>query len=189
MAEISLQSIEQFASMALHLVGLQITKKPFMMRPDVLFWIRVTFAVTSVIQAALSLFIYYRINKKNDKTVIKVAQSGILSGADADEVEMTVREYDLSQCKSLLSSSVLYPIGVAFVHYKWNVIHPFVLQITSLIKNLLFNSLFHAYLFNKTILRPYNRNMLFQTTEKPEVEEITDDEPVQKIDKKRKKED
>ncbi|KAI5148370.1 hypothetical protein ENBRE01_0276 [Enteropsectra breve] len=186
----SLQSLEQFTNMTIQMFSMQINKSPFLMRPDVVCWVRIMFAVACLVEIALSMFIFYRIKKINDKRIIKLPRTGYFNSSDAAEREVTVCEYETSQCSPLLSSIVLifYPIAIAFMHYKWNVNYMFVGKIITLFKNLAFNSLYHAYLFNIPSVRPYNKFKLYEP-KRPEVEEIKDNDSVQKIDKKRKKED
>ncbi|KAI5148372.1 hypothetical protein ENBRE01_0278 [Enteropsectra breve] len=189
MVELSFQTVEQSMDIFLNLLRAKIANRPYLMRPDVLFWIRISFTVSCLVRAIIVFYIYFRVKKSHDKTVIKVPKTGLFVIPNTETVEMTVSEYDLSQAKNQIRWALLFPIAIALMHYKWGVMNFFVMQIVSLFKNLLFNPLYHAFLFNKLILRPYSKNMLFEAPEASGVDEIKDDEMAQKNDIKRKKED
>lgn len=180
---VSLVSADQFLSFGLSLASMQLNKKAFVKDPRFLLGIRISFVVSILLQVLIALYMRRRIIKTNDQRKVKTKAPQSLFGAQEgteEEVEISFFEYDLNEVNKILRSSILQGLIVGFIHYKWGVPHPLLMQSSALIRNLLFSCLYRAHLYGMDVLRPFELNMLFQKLQ-PAVEEIP-------AEKKKKKE-
>lgn len=184
---LSVASVDQFINFGLHILIMQVSKKPMLQDSNVILGIRIAFLISCIVQVMFYFFIKTKIAKTNDQRKIKVKkeQSLFQENDGEEEVEMTNQAFDMAELVKAGRSAVLQSLFISVLHLKWNVLQPLIVQILTPIKNLLINPLYTAYVWNQPILRPYDKNCLFQKleTEAPKVEEVT-----AAPEKKRKKE-
>lgn len=171
------------------MLSMQWTKRPFMLEPRVLQTLWIVYGVSVFLQIAIALYIKHAITKKNDKTVFKYKnEPSLFNASENDEIEITCCEYDLTEANKLLRSSLISSCIIAVLYYKWKVLQPLVIQSTALVRSLLFNSLYRAYLYKMNVLRPFDRNMLFQSSSDEQVAPVVA-ETAAAAERKKKKED
>lgn len=174
---LSLQSADQFFSFVVSMGAMQFSKKPFMQDAKIILILRVAFCVSIILQALFALYIRQKIIKTNDQKKFKMKNDpGFFKTTEGDqeeEVEMSYFEYDLNEVNKILRASLLQGVIVGIIHYKWNAVQPLVIQSLGIFRNLIFNGLYRAHIYGMTVLRPFELNMLFQKTEVPAPETVS----------------
>lgn len=183
--EITLSSADQVLGLVFTLGAMQVSKTPFMSKPDVINYIRIAFAVSSVLQILLALLIKYRISRKNLMKKFKYKPEASLLNmvepTDQEEVEISYFEYDNGEATKHLRSIVFQAAFFTFLTYKFGAVQPLIIKAANLLKSLLFSPLYRAYLYNMDVERPFEKNLLFPTKKVEAVVDTTQE-------KKKKKE-
>lgn len=186
---IALNSADQFLGFAISILGMQFSKRGFMTDPSFIPVLRIAFGLSVICQIAAALYIRMIVAAKNDRTVFKYkAEPSLFNTGALEETEMTNVEYDTAEINKTLRTCCIQSLIIAFVHYRWNITQPILIQSATFLRNMMFNPLYRAHIYGMKILRPYDRNMLFETASsssaaEPVVEDVTESE------KKKKKED
>ncbi|KAM0674593.1 phosphate transporter (Pho88) [Gurleya vavrai] len=167
---ISLVAIDQGINIACTFILMQVLKKIDQTNPVFLLYLQIAFISTACINFFFLYLIQKRIVKKDDKRILKVKKvKGFFEATEDDEdeedLEMTYSEYDQAECTKILRSAVLQFIVIFALHYKWRICQPLFVQSLAPFKSLLLNPLYICYLRGKEILRPYEKNMLFEKVE------------------------
>lgn len=173
---ISLQAADQFLSFAISIGSMQISKHAFMSSPSTLLYLRVAFAISVFLQTLAALYIKNRIAKQNNRTTFRVKpEASLFSMADTpvEEIEISVHDYDMEEANKMLRGCLLQSCIITLVHWKWSVMQPILIQSTAFIRNLLFNSLYYAYLYGLHVERPFDKNILFTFKKPAPTEETT----------------
>ncbi len=180
---IALSTIDQVINFALSILTMQISKKPCLQEPKMLWGLRIAYITATVLLLLMYLFIKQRIASVNDQRKMRVKKdNGLFQDNDVEEeLEITYSEYDTKELTKLFRSSLMQVVIVAVLHLKWNVIQPLIVQSTGPLRNLFLNPLCLAYIWNKPILRPFELNTFFQKDVEPVATSATPE-------KKRKKE-
>ena len=180
---VSLQSADQFLNFAMSMIAMQFTKKSFMQEPQIIFYLRIGFAISIFLQIILALIIRNRIIRTNDQRKFKMKpEQSFLSGTEVqEETEISHFDYDLNETNKLIRGCLLQGVIIAIIHYKWKVTQPMVIQVITILKNLVFNCLYRAHLYGMTIYRPFELNMLFQTTATPKAETVVQEQENKKM--------
>lgn len=181
---IALSTIDQVINFALSILTMQISKKPCLQEPNILWTLRIVYITANALLLLMYLFIKQRIASVNDQRKMRVKKdNGLFQDNDVEEeLEISYSEYDTKELTKLFRSSLMQVVIVAVLHFKWNVIQPLIVQSTGPLRNLFLNPLCLAYIWNKPIQRPFELNTLFQKHEEPAAAASTTPE------KKRKKE-
>jgi len=180
---LSYQSLDQALHLIISLLALNVTNK-IMQFPHALLVIRATYCIFAVLSILTTLYIKRQIMIKNDRSVFKYKlESSPFSAAEDKEIETTNMEYDLEETNKILRATVLQTIMMSVVHYSWGSVKPLIIQVTSFPRNLLLSPLYMAHLYNKKVIRPFEKNMIIGGGAPAVVAETTEAE------KKKKKED
>lgn len=163
---VPLTTVDQFLGFAISLLSVRITNKAFMSDPRVLLGLKIALGVSIVGQVLIALYIKRQIASKGDSTVFKYkTEPTLFNSAGEEEIETTVQEYDAKEADKMLRGCMLQGAVIVFAFYKWGMVQLTIMQSTTLVRNLIFNSLYRAHLFGRKILRPYSRNLLFGSAE------------------------
>eukprot|EP00510_Aplanochytrium_minuta_P001739 CAMPEP_0184006968 /NCGR_PEP_ID=MMETSP0954-20121128/1032_1 /TAXON_ID=627963 /ORGANISM="Aplanochytrium sp, Strain PBS07" /LENGTH=215 /DNA_ID=CAMNT_0026285665 /DNA_START=200 /DNA_END=847 /DNA_ORIENTATION=- len=142
---------------------------------DNIFYAEVFFAVGVVGQLLLWIFLYYRIQSKNDLRVIKVSQSDMqpsnpLADAFASENkeeekhDMKTVNYDLSKAQEKIKQLCIQGAVITFIHVKWGHLLPLVLSAVTSLSSLPDDPIFQLYFLNKSeeknpdLKRPFKKS-------------------------------
>lgn len=83
--------------------------------------------------------------------------------------ETTVKEYDLSQAKSM-NNSLLMPMAMLwFLHFKMGQVQPLFFQTANGIKDFIFSPLFQAYVLGRHLERPFKNKRLEEMRKQKEM--------------------
>ncbi|KAF9761879.1 hypothetical protein NGRA_2358 [Nosema granulosis] len=180
---IALSTIDQVINFGLSILTMQISKKPCLQEPNILWTLRIVYISANALLLLMYLFIKQRISTVNDQRKLRVKKdNGLFQDNEVEEeIEITYSEYDSKELTKLFRSSIMQVLIVAVLHFKWSVVQPLIVQSTGPVRNLFLNPLCLAYIWNKPVLRPFELNTLFQKTTEPETTTATPE-------KKRKKE-
>jgi len=122
--------------------------------------IRILFGVSQVLTFLLMAYLYLvKINpipEGGPKIVKSVPKASFMETPDPTNVQyMSVKEYDLSQLKSLLTSTATTIAITLFIHVKFAIVPPLLMQALLGVSSLYGNPLVQAYVLNKTLPRPF----------------------------------
>ncbi|RVD91499.1 inorganic phosphate transporter [Tubulinosema ratisbonensis] len=162
---------------------MQSLKKIPIMEGNVIWIIRGVFIASIALQAYLLFFIKRKISLTNDTRTVSVPK---ISGEEEGNEDITFSEYDKRECDKLIKGIAIQLAITLFIHVKWNVIQPLIIQAITPIKSFFLKPLYCIYLRNFDMIRPYENNLLFSKT--AEKKEETKEEE-KEIKKKKKKED
>eukprot|EP01087_Luapelamoeba_hula_P006001 TRINITY_DN1613_c0_g1_i1.p1 TRINITY_DN1613_c0_g1~~TRINITY_DN1613_c0_g1_i1.p1 ORF type:complete len:235 (+),score=68.23 TRINITY_DN1613_c0_g1_i1:46-750(+) len=117
--------------------------------------LRVAFGVAQGIQLLIAAYLYYVITSKNQQGRVRVPPAAVPSWAGGDETpapptEVTVCEYDLSELKKFATQVIMGLAIVSFIHYKWAVMPPLVVQAVLAPFNIWGLQLFQIHVLGKT---------------------------------------
>jgi len=121
--------------------------------------IRILFGFSQLVTFALIAYLYFKISpipEGGPKTVKNAPKASFFETPDPTNIQyMSVKEYDLSQLKALLSSTAM-TIGItAFIHIKFGLVPPLLMQGILAISTLYGNPMFQAYVLGKDLPRPF----------------------------------
>ncbi|KAM0686618.1 phosphate transporter (Pho88) [Conglomerata obtusa] len=172
---VSMVALDQGINIASTFILMQFLKRIDQTNTDFLFYLRITYICTQLLNFMFIYILKNRIQDKNDTRTIKIKkQRGFFEPADDneddEEVEMTYCEYDMKEYVKIMRSSLLQTVVICLSHYKWKICQPLIVQCIGPFKSLILNPLFVCYLRGKEILRPYELNMLFQKIDVPVAE-------------------
>jgi len=135
--------------------------------PDTLMAIRCLFFGAHSLVLIFAGILYMKIKKKADRTTVTIPPppppSGMAAwlapeGATApqeEETEMSTEEYDTSELKKLVNSMVMSVLISCFIHYKWEVVPPLVIQSVMNSVKMIQHNLFWVHIMGHDIERPF----------------------------------
>jgi hypothetical protein len=90
--------------------------------------------------------------------------------------ETTVKEYDLSQAKSM-NNSLLMPMAMLwFLHFKMGQVQPLFFQTANGIKDFIFSPLFQVYVLGRNLERPFKNKRLEEMRKQQEMMNDSNDD-------------
>lgn len=151
---------QQVASLVFVLLIVQVIKKFDLTDPEIIFRVRVLYAVSQSILFLCLYWCYTKIQSKNEKSLIKVTeQPKPFSTETPATFEQTIRDYDMSELKKLFQSSAISLALIGFLHYKFLYVQPLILQSILPLKNLFLNQIVKIHLRGKApvgdLARPF----------------------------------
>ncbi|KAG0431938.1 SRP-independent targeting protein 3 [Dictyocoela muelleri] len=167
---VPLTTIDQITNLALSLLSMHLFKKYNISDPKIILIIRSVYICSQSILFLMLFLIKRSIDQKNDLRRLKVK----VAGSDDQEEEITFADYDKEEYMKMIRSSILQFFLIGVFHFKWNIVAPLIIQSIGVFKNIFLNPLFIAHLRQKEVIRPFEKNMLW--------------EEVKETPKKRKKE-
>jgi hypothetical protein len=122
--------------------------------------IRILFGISQFFVFLGAAYLYFfKINALPDggpKNVKVVPKASFMETPDPSNFTlMTVKEYDLSQLKALLTTSATTIAITLFIHVKFAIVPPLLMQALLAFASLHGNPLVQAYVLNKEIARPF----------------------------------
>ena len=127
--------------------------------PEYVLAARAAFGVSFLIALAVQLYVRMKISAVNNTAEVEVPKPPVYGQeqpADAPKTEKkTIRDYDLSVSQQNLTQALLGVAITTFIHYKWNIIPPLVLQAVMNLLQLTENKLVRAYLMGEDLARPF----------------------------------
>lgn len=166
--ELTLASADQFLGIAFTLLAMSVSKKSFMTSPDAMRSIRIAFALSSIVQVLIALYIKYKVSKVNLQKKFKYKPEnsilGISENEHQEEIEISFVEYDKNEATKHLRSTVLQVALYTFLTFKFNAIQPLLIKTANLLKSLMFSPLYRVYLYNVDMKRPFEANLLFASS-------------------------
>ncbi|ELA46209.1 hypothetical protein VCUG_02290 [Vavraia culicis subsp. floridensis] len=163
--EIPLTSIDQALNIVASLVCMQATKYVELSRPLYLWTLRVLYVVSQLLLFLCVHLIKKSIVRQNDRRLVKVPRelkwNEVPETSEEEFEEITYSEYDTREVGRLVKSALFQVPIVLFLHLKFGLPQPLALQAISIIKSFFLNPLFIAHLRHKSVLRPFDKNVLF----------------------------
>jgi len=95
---------------------------------------RISFGIVSVLEAIVLLYIRHQISAAKDQTKINVPKGskfGQPSPTPGETETVTIQEYDTKELDRLLQQLVLRVSVMLFIHWKWAITVPLVLQLVT----------------------------------------------------------
>jgi hypothetical protein len=124
--------------------------------PNTVFWLRIAFFGTHLLGVLIALFIKSKV--KSDPKVIRVETPKPPFGPAPEPAskEMTVGEYDATKAGEFLKELLTTLVIMTGLHFKFDVVHPLLIQTAMLPGKLYGNNLVKIYLLgDATIERPF----------------------------------
>ncbi|ELQ74159.1 Protein involved in inorganic phosphate transport [Trachipleistophora hominis] len=163
--EIPLTSIDQALNIVASLVCMQATKYVELSHPLYLWTLRVLYVISQLMLFLCVHLIKKSIMRQNDRRVVKVPRelkwNEVPETNEEEFEEITYSEYDMREAGRLIKSALFQIPIVLFLHLKFGLPQPLALQAISIVKSFFLNPLFIAHLRHKSVLRPFDKNMLF----------------------------
>ncbi|KCZ81515.1 hypothetical protein H312_01093 [Anncaliia algerae PRA339] len=181
---VSYTTIDEGSNVIISLILMQSLKKMPAFSDNSIWIIRGVFVAALMMQIYLLYFIKKKITTVNDQRTLQVPK---VNGEEEENEEITYSEYDRRECDKLLKALLIQSAITVFIHLKWNVLQPLIIQSITPLKSYFLKPLFCIYLRSKDMLRPYENNKLFGKTVEEEKEIETEKDKDSK--KKKKKED
>ncbi|OQS55391.1 hypothetical protein EHP00_1214 [Ecytonucleospora hepatopenaei] len=192
---VSLTTAEKILGPLLSLVPMLLGKNAFYMKPEYTNLIRMLFVFSIVFQLLCYQIIKSKIIKVNNQTRFKNKVQGQM---EEEEVEISVYDYDMGECKAAMKKVVFDAAIAIVVHWKFKSIQMMFGNVLGLIKPLLFSGLFREYIYGQKLQRPWDKNYIYgsytvenvkeeEKSKVKEVEEIVEEEETSKVEKNEKK--
>lgn len=165
---LTLQSADQLLSLISSLVLMRYLKGIDQTNTTFLITIRLIYFISISLQLFILYIIKQRIlSRKDTRTVkIKKVKSFFAEEEDEDdEVTMTYAEYDMQEFEKVSKQMMIQAGFTIVMHFYWAICQPIILQGVTLLKMAFFSPLFLAYIRNKDVERPFEKNMLFKAKE------------------------
>lgn len=135
--------------------------------PEILFYFRVLFIASHSAILCTFAAVYFLANKKKDETpvTVKPAPAPTGWGAPPEPAEpepdriLPTHEYDVEELRKLAGSMVMSVAITCFIHYKWEIVPPLVIQSVMNSLKVAQHSLFSIYVLGKpaegSLARPW----------------------------------
>jgi multisubunit Na+/H+ antiporter MnhC subunit len=122
-----------------------------------LLMIRISYGIIQSLSVGIILFLYTKISKPFQDSTKKIS---ILDDQSKNE-EITIQEYDTKEWQKFLKTTLI-SIGInLFIHFKFEVVPPLLMQSILGISNLMSNPLVQAHILGNEIERPIKEESLF----------------------------
>lgn len=157
--EIPLTAIDQALNITASLLCMQTSKYIEITNPLHIWLLRIAYALSQAAQFFLMHVIRRRIEMAADRRTVRVLKESNLSEDEYEDITYT--EYDVRELRKLVRSTLFQVPIVLFMHFKFGLPQPLVLQIVALFKSFFLCPLFMAYLRRMHVERPFEKNMLF----------------------------
>lgn len=149
-------------------------------------YIRFAFIAYLVLVQIFIFYVRFKANTIDDDTPITITNplSNLIPNSGDDNTggdmvksianqflasETTVKEYDLSQAKSM-NNSLLMPMAMLwFLHFKMGQVQPLFFQTANGIKDFIFSPLFQVYVLGRHLERPFKNKRLEEMRKQQEM--------------------
>ncbi|TPX33362.1 hypothetical protein SmJEL517_g03721 [Synchytrium microbalum] len=141
-------------------------------------YIRIAYATVQVIQMAIFYYIYTQIDAKKDETELKYTEvkNPMDTGAEAEIVETTVRDYDVAQLRTAVMGALMGIAAITGIHLYWGYLRPMTLQCVLGFKTVYDNPMTKIHLLGQPasgdLQRPFKPKGLFAGKPVPSVKEV-----------------
>eukprot|EP01101_Sappina_pedata_P002102 TRINITY_DN12378_c1_g1_i1.p2 TRINITY_DN12378_c1_g1~~TRINITY_DN12378_c1_g1_i1.p2 ORF type:complete len:233 (-),score=100.11 TRINITY_DN12378_c1_g1_i1:60-671(-) len=187
-----------FSRLGMTLVGLYMMYNVDFKNPANVDIIRIAYGTMQVVTLFSYLFCYFKIERNQNQEKVHIPGSAGSWGAQPTEEEtITVQEHDRRELKKFVNQILMGSLITVFIHYKWEVLPPLLMQAVMGLSNLLSNPLIKTYIMGNEVPRPWKEESMFSgltdadqedTNATENVEEITEGEKAgSKKSKKNKK--
>ncbi|KAI8929218.1 inorganic phosphate transporter Pho88 [Entophlyctis helioformis] len=117
-------------------------------------YIRIAYAFSQLLIAAVFVYIYLRIKAKADKTQLvytdnKSAFSFMAPASDAEIVKTTVQEFDQEQLQTSITQTLTAAAILIFVHVQWGYLRPLFLQSIMSLRTIWTSQLFQIHVLGQ----------------------------------------
>lgn len=120
--------------------------------------LRISFAVSLLLTILAAFYVQLKIKgtPNNEEVTVEPVSPGFGQPPQGEAETMTAQEYDLRECKKIINQCCM-SFGVpCFLHYKWEMVPPLVIQTVLAPKTVLSSPLFaHYILGDPDIVRPF----------------------------------
>ncbi|KAI8987961.1 inorganic phosphate transporter Pho88 [Mycotypha africana] len=127
-------------NMGFLLASMQLSKKIDWSDPDVLMYARIGYYAAQVLVVLMAYGLIALVKKKNDNTTLVYtppAAPGAAAGAVPETVTTTVKDYDVSQVKQFIQSTLTSVVIISVMHWQFKFTQPLLMQSIVPFKNLL----------------------------------------------------
>lgn len=149
-------------------------------------YFRIAFIAYLVLVQIFIFYVRFKANAIDDDTPITITNplSNLIPNSGDDNTggdmvksianqflasETTVKEYDLSQAKSM-NNSLLMPMAMLwFLHFKMGQVQPLFFQTANGIKDFIFSPLFQVYVLGRHLERPFKNKRLEEMRKQQEM--------------------
>lgn len=160
---INLTTLEEISNVIISILVMQILKKIGELSELAVWKIRIIFGVSQLLQFLLLYIVYRKLRCTNDERKVRISKHGGPISDNEDEYdEITYNEYDRNELKNLSIKLSIQLLISMFCHYKWGIIQPFIIQSIVPMKSFFIKPLFMAHIRGIEVLRPFDKNVLFQ---------------------------
>lgn len=127
--------------------------------PENVFYLRVCFYTCQALTLIGCLVMFLKIKGKPNETQVKVPPPAAPAFAQpptppATQI-MTAQEYDISQLRKIATQVCMTLCIISFLHFKWELTAPLILQSVMTPKSLVGSQLFAHYFMGKDVVRPF----------------------------------
>jgi len=161
----------QYLKFVLAMAGMAVLKFVDTSEPEVLYYLRILWAVNAMVLMFIVLVTFLRIQCGTDKAKIVVKESDLemanplqdLMGGErkGKDVEITVKEYDSLKFRGTIMTTIASILITGYVHYKYAAIPPLVFQTLLGFEAIATNALVRIHMFcqipsrHKELRRPF----------------------------------
>lgn len=165
---IQLTTVDEVSNLVISILVMQMLKRIGNLSESTILKLRIVFAFFQALQLLMIFISKKSITSTKDQRKLKLPkQDGLLSSAEEDEEEeITYSEYDMRELKKLYKSVAIQLAISVFCHWKWKIIQPFIIQSIGVAKSYFMKPIFIAHVRGIEVIRPYEKNLLFQNLSK-----------------------
>jgi len=140
---------DQLTTLALVLITVQVINHFQLASPDNVWYARGAYIASQVFILTGCLYVKYLIKRKNETstTVVVTDPAKPFSSETPAERIMTVRDYDLAEIAKVIQSTFVGMAVLGFLHWKFEIIQPLLIQSVLPFKTLLSSFLFQIHVF------------------------------------------
>ncbi|KAF8325939.1 inorganic phosphate transporter [Amanita rubescens] len=176
-------------NLAISLGVMQLARRIPFDNPQVLLYVRVSYAATQLVVLGVYYYVSSQIKAKNDQTVLKYVDSANpMSGEPGQLVTTTVRDYDLAETSKLLRGVFLGIAMMAVMHGYFGYTQPLFIQALMGLKGLYDAKLVAIYVLGKAaegdLARPFKAASMFGVQAGPQTDAASIAEAEKRVGKK-----